>query len=387
MKTPARRRVRVAHVIDSLWVGGAQSVLLGTLGALDHDRFDSIVVNLGGGTPELFAQVEARAPVLEVSHRALWDVPALLRLRRLLHAQRVDVVHAHLTSSLVHGALAARLAGIPCVVTLHSIAEDRAHEGRLRRAFAELVTRKGIQRLIAVSESVRDSHVDQVGVDAAKLVLMPNIPFATLALPPAFDRDVKRTELGLDGVVVATASRLTAEREHDVLVEAIAALAERLPTVNALILAEGPQEPAIRTLVARRGLEGRVRFLGTRYDVAEVVSAADIFCQPTKHEGMPMAVLEAMSLGVPVVASAVAGVSDVVIAGETGLLVPPGDPRALADAIASLAEDPARARQLSEAGRGATANPSPAVWAGRIGMIYDELSGRKAAGDGMMMHP
>jgi glycosyltransferase involved in cell wall biosynthesis len=294
----------------------------------------------------------------------------------------VDVVHAHLTSSLVHGALAARLARIPCVVTLHSILEDRAHDGRLRRRLAELVTQHVTQRLIAVSESVRDSHAHGLGVDPRKLVLIPNIPFAPLALPLGFDRDAKRAELGLEGVVVVTASRMTAGREHDVLVEALAVVAERLPALNLLILAEGPREPAVRALVARHGLEGRVRFLGNRYDVAAVVSAADIFCQPTKHEGMPMAVLEAMSVGVPVVASAAPGVGDVVVDGETGLLVPPGDPQALAEALTSLAQDPALRDTLGEAGRRATADPSPLAWAEQIGMIYYELLGRPPAGDG-----
>lgn len=346
-------RIGVLQVIDGLRVGGAQSVVLALLRLHDQERFRMVTANVGAHDPALVERFRQAGEVSLVAGRPLWDPRGLASLLRLIRRERIDVVHTHLAAADVLGGVAAALAGVPSVSTLHNVAEDRSRYRRERRLLANVATRRLSGRLIAVSDAVLDSHVRLLGVPAARMSVIPNVPVAPLLLPAGFERTRKRRELGLgEGPVVATVARLDDTKDQDTLVRALPELVSRHPGVTALIVGEGPRAAPLERLARDTGVAGSVRFLGRRMDAVEIMACCDVVCHPTHaFEGLPIALLDAMSLGLPVVASAVEGVDELVETGRTGLLVPPGDASAFADAVAGLLADPAERTRLGENAR------------------------------------
>jgi len=180
---------------------------------------------------------------------------------------------------------------------------------------------------------------------------------------------------------VLTVARLDPQKGlHDLV-----AAAALVPEARVMVVGEGPERRALETRIAHLGLGDRVHLLGFRSDVPDLLAGSDLFVLPSLFEGLPLSILEAMAAGKPVVATAIGGNDEAVVDGATGLLVPPGDPRALADAIRALLRDPERRRRLGEAGRRrAEAEFSAPAMVRRVAAVYDELlaaSDRPGDGD------
>lgn len=255
-----------------------------------------------------------------------------------------DIVHVN--QEYLPGLAAARCARVSgLVVTIHTPAHEPSysHKGRVLRLF----TSGGVDRWIVLSErnaallrSRWPSRGDRIRVVAPGLP-MPRFGHTT--------RDEARARLGIaaDAVVIGTVCRLEPEKRVDVLLEAAAQVAGN---VQVLVVGEGTLLSALREQ-ADLHLPGRVRFLGYRADVPEILSAFDIFCLSSDFEGLPFALLEAMATGLPVVASDVQGSGEAIVSGESGLLVPPRSPRAMAEAITWLLTHPRDAHRLGAAAR------------------------------------
>jgi glycosyltransferase involved in cell wall biosynthesis len=334
----AERPTVVLQVIDGLRVGGAQSVVLGLLRLHDRRRFRMLVANVGAQDAALVGRVAESADVVMTEGRPLWDPRALASLVAVIRRHRVDVVHTHLAAADVLGGLAARLTARPAVSTLHNVAEDRERYRRERRVLADVATRRLSRRLVAVSEAVRESHVRRLDLAADRMTVIPNVPIAPLLLPDGFDPALKRSELGLDdGPVIVTVARLDDTKDQDTLLRALPRVLTGHPGVTALIVGEGPRATELAALARESRVADAVRFLGRRMDAVEIMACSDVVCHPThSFEGLPVALLDAMSLGLPVVASDVEGVNELVDSTRTGLLVPPRDPNALAEALVRL---------------------------------------------------
>ncbi len=265
------------------------------------------------------------------------DPIALGRLMRLCRSEQVDVIHTHLSTSSVIGTLAGRLAGVPCVSTVHG----------LNRKWSFLLA----NRIIAVSEAARANLLRQ-GVSESKLALVRNgVPCAALrrrALPRAEAR--QRLGLPQTGPVMATVATVVPAKGHACALEALGRLKNQWPDWRYLVVGDGPARPELEAAAQALGIADKVLFLGARDDVPEILSACDLFVFPSWREALPLALLEAMALGLPVAASAVGGIPEVVTP-ETGRLAPAQDAPALATAIREILAEPARASAMGEAGR------------------------------------
>jgi L-malate glycosyltransferase len=197
-----------------------------------------------------------------------------------------------------------------------------------------------------------------------------------MRLSANYSREHKRRELEIgEGPVLCTVSGLKDFRDHDTLIRSLPRLLADHPTLSTLIVGDGPREPYLRELAAELGLEERVHFLGDRFDAVEILAAADLFCQPTFIEGLPLSVLDAMSLGIPVVASDVAGVREIVEDGRTGLLVPTKDVPAHHLALDQLLEDPDLAGRIAAAASDWVEKRFPADrWIRQIQDLYVALA-------------
>jgi glycosyltransferase involved in cell wall biosynthesis len=349
------RRLRVAQVVTRFTAGAGGVALRGAL-ALDPDRYEIVFVT--GEGDRLVTQ--ARDAGLEVvlmprlrsdiapadDRRALADLQACLR--------DFDVVHTHSAKAGVLGRIAAHRAHVGRIVhTFHGFPFHQ-FQSRLRRAvyigierhvgrFTDVflavgpaVAAEAITRRIALPERVRTIGV---GIDMAAPA--PGMP----------DRAEARRLLGVPPGMraVGTVGRLAFQKAPEDFVGALAGLARE--DVFGVWIGDGELRQKAERLAARHGLRGRMSFTGERSDVAALLPGLDVFAMASRYEGLPCAVVEAMAAGLPVVATAVNSVPNVVVAGETGLLVPPGESELLARAIGYLLDNPAVAARLASAAR------------------------------------
>jgi glycosyltransferase involved in cell wall biosynthesis len=338
------RRPRLLIVITLAETGGAQAYVARLLPALTRE-FDVTVA--AGGRGFLSRATEAaggRYVALAHMRRRLdprEDLLGLLELVRLMRRLGPDIVHVNSSKAGVLGRLAAALARVPVrVFTVHGWA-FKAHDGIAAAAYlwADRLMRPLTTRTICVAESERAAGLRAHTCGAGNTVVIRNgvehdrVPGA----PP-------RT--GGPPVVLAV-GRLRAPKDFTTLVRA----AERLEPGSARIriAGDGPDRAELEAEIAARATGAEVELLGERDDVPRLLAGSDVFVLPSRSEGMPLSVLEAMAAGRPVIASAVGGVPELVVDGVTGILVPPGDEAALAGAIGRLARAPAEGARMGEA--------------------------------------
>lgn len=341
--------VRLVHVITRLDLGGAQQNTLHCVAHHDRARFRVGLIAGAGGRldPEARAIADAdvdlvpwlRHPVAPVA-----DVLAVLRLRERFRRGRIDVVHTHSSKAGIVGRLAARLAGVPALVhTVHGWSFNDTQPWPVRAAYVALerLAARWTHRLVVVSSLNRDKGLSLgIGSEERYRTVHSGIRADDFRRPRGV-RDAMRARLGYgpDDRVVGTVGNLKAQKAPLDWIEAAAIARERDDRLRFFLVGDGPLRAESEALAARRGLGDRVRFLGWRDDVADLLQAMDVFLLTSRFEGLPRSVLQAMAAGVPVVATAVDGTPEVVIDGETGVLVAPGDPRAAAEAVVRVAED------------------------------------------------
>ncbi|WP_293783134.1 glycosyltransferase family 4 protein [uncultured Aeromicrobium sp.] len=269
-------------------------------------------------------------------------------LTSLVRSLAPDVFHVHVGTGRENfgGARAARAAGVAAVVeTLHMPWMMRSP--RKREAF--FASLDAVDRLIVVSEAQRATY-ERIGVPTTQMRTVPNgvVPRKT-----GYGRDAARRLLGLNRhrPVLMTVGRLAVQKGHRHLIDALPRLLETWPDLVAIVAGDGHLRDALEDHAARLGVGHALHLIGHRTEVRALLDAADVFVLPSRQEGMPMAALEAMDAALPVVATHVTGTSEVVDHGVTGWLVQPGDPRQIADAIATLLSDDALRRRFGDAGR------------------------------------
>jgi glycosyltransferase involved in cell wall biosynthesis len=321
--------LRVVHVHRIRGVGGSERHLLALLPALRAHGLDVVFVGLDDPAwdPRPFYDSLDVETVRLPAPRDLDPVLAA-RLRRELRGLRADVVHTHLVHADLYGALAARRAAL--VSTKHN--DDPFRAGPFRYVERGLTRRAG--RVIAISESLRRFNIERVGLPAEKI----DVVHYGLDAPPVAWSANPESDVPADARVLLAICRLVPQKGLDVAVAALARVRERHPQAALVVLGAGPER------IAGEG----VHVLGRVGDVGAWLERAELLVHPVRWEGFGIAVLEAMLAGVPVVASAVSSIPELVVDGETGYLVPPDDPDALADALIRVLDDPGA---LGEAGR------------------------------------
>lgn len=283
-------------------------------------------------------ELRARGVEVEVLPiRGKFNVAAPFRIARFAREIGADIIHTHLSTAGLWGSLGGKVASIPCLGHVHWL--NRKHW----YLFAD--------HLATCSHAAKD-HLAGQGIAEDRIAVIYNgLDQEQFAGPP--DRDDVRAHLGLgrDQPVVGAVAHISPRKGHRYLVEAIELLVARHPDICCLIIGEGRKEMSLRQMIGRMGLEKNVRMLGYRHDAVSLLKAVDIAALPSLREGLGIALIEAGFLGKPTVASDIPGINEVVVNGETGLLVPPADSGALADAIATLLDDPELAGRLGQAAR------------------------------------
>lgn len=337
-------RPRILVLIKGLGIGGAEKLVSEGARFWDRDGFDYEVAYVLPWKDNLVPDLERLDVPVHLIGSGRGLTPAtLLRLRRLIRERGIDLVHAHLPTM---GIIARLVSPVPVVYTEHNMAESYR---RITRT-ANRLTYGMNDAAMAVSGAVAGSVATWPG---RSVKVIPNGVSVTVDEdgPSRARRDLG---LGDEAPLVAHVGNIRPGKGHDILVKAAVIVHQQMPEATIASIG-GPKYPGdlerVQDLAAQAGVSDTLRFLGRRPDALDFVAAADVFVNPSSVEGLPVAILEAMALGKPVVATAAGGVPGLVKDEETGILVEPEDPDALAAGVIRLLRDRELAARLAEAGR------------------------------------
>ena len=332
------RRIRVLHLSPSLDQGGLEKLQIEFARYADRDRFDLRFVALQHGGITVEELREFGWPVEVLNKPAGLRPLKILDLARRLRRNRIDVLHTHNNGPLIYGAPAARLARVPVVV--HTRHHGRDHAVNHREIALSTAATRLVDEVVCVSEdSLTQGKLDGIapkrlrtiwnGIDVERFAYRgPN------AAGPA-----------------VTVARIQPEKNIESLLQATALIVREEPGFQLEIAGEGRSLESLKSLAKELRIENHVRFLGNIKDVPALLSRASIMVLPSLTEGISLTLLEAMAQGLPVVTTRVGGNPEVVVDGDTGLLVPPANPQALAQALLRLSRDSSEARSMGIAGR------------------------------------
>jgi glycosyltransferase involved in cell wall biosynthesis len=323
--------MRILFLSTSMGMGGADQQILILARAMRTRGHEVRIIALVALGP---MGLEARSEGIPIEslelRRSLGDVPRILKLVRIMRAWRPDVVHSHMVHANLLASAVRPIARVPALVsTIHSINDG----GPLRMA-AYRVASGLVDRFTIISQLAAERYVAIRAVPARLLQVVPNAVDTDRfrRLPEA--RAAVRRELGLgDEFVWLAVGRFEEAKDYPTMIAAFARLARARPTSRLMLVGKGSLREDVEKLLRANDLMGRVSFLGVRRDVPELMSAADGYLLSSAWEGMPVVLLEAAAVELPIVATRVGGVAEVVADGATGLLAPPGDAAALAAAM------------------------------------------------------
>lgn len=372
--TSATNPIRVCHVIHSLGAGGAEQALLELARVAPAAGLALSVLSLTRTTdePRYAASLRAAgAEVVDLGLSSRWDARALLRATTEVRRLRPDVLHTHLKHADLVGSYASRRLRIPMVSTLHLIEKAPSGQGRLKRGLAAAARRRSAALTIAVSEALRSWYLETFGVPSDRVVTVHN-GISPPPVLPAAERARVRRELGVspDQVLVTMVGIMRPGKGHADLIEAV----RRIPPaarLHLLIVGDGPLRQQLGT--AARDVATAVTFTGFRTDVSTLLAASDLVAHPPHEDALPTALIEAIAAGLPVVATDVGGIPEIVTP-DAGRLVRAGDVAALAAHIAEFAEDGDARRTFGAGARAHFEREFGARrWARRLRHRYEEV--------------
>jgi glycosyltransferase involved in cell wall biosynthesis len=370
--------MKILQLISSGGFYGAESVVAALTRDLAQARYSVLVgvfENIHASPNNVAAQLESRGlQVIRIPCRSRFDLATAKRIREIIRVQDIDLVHSHGYKADIYAYLATRRIRLPLLATSHlwtrQTAAVRFYE------FLDAHVLRSFDAIIAVSDRIA-TELRQAGVPAGKITVIDNgidlTPFRS-AVP------VLASELNKgDGLLIGTAGRLVAQKGLTFFLTAAQQVLEEFPNLQFAIFGDGPDRGKLEQMAKDLRIENKVWFAGTRNDMPNVYASLDVFALASIDEGLPMALLEAMASGVPVVATEVGAVPKVIMPGRTGMLVRPGDPRELAQALACLARDPALRERLGNNGKQAVHQQfSSQIMTQNYCRVYEQLLRKKS---------
>lgn len=384
--------MRILHLITRLDRGGSATNTLLTVAGLSSPFGQSLIYGRTAEFPQLARTLQpqvrmAELPQLVRRPSPIKDLIAFVKIYRLLRKERFDLVHTHTSKAGLLGRIAARLAGVPHIVhTPHGQAFN-GYAGKVVTALFVLLERwtaTFTDRIIGLTDQeVRDNLKRRIGVPQQFVSIPSGIDLKPFEKGKRNVGDIK-TSLGLSpsARLIGSVGRLDPVKGHRYLLDAFAILAPRFPDLTLAIVGDGELLPELRSRAKHFGLADRILFLGWREDVSDLLHAFDLFVFPSLSEGMGRALVEAMAAGLPVVASRVCSIPEVLAEGEAGYLVEPASAGALAAGIEALLHDPELRGRLTKAARERARDYSVEAMLQKIETVYQDLLGSRN-GNGM----
>lgn len=325
--------IKILHLIETTEPGGAETVLV-ELASGVGSGFTSVGGVLGEGWTS--SQLENRnIPVFYLPLERSLDWRWVARLGKLIRLNKIDLIQSHEFTMNCYATLAAKRAGIPIVCTAHG---KNYYPERYYRRWAYRWAARNASAFVAVSENLKMFLCKEIGVRNDEILTILNGVDLNHFDNPSYDRGPIRASLGIANKmhVVITVAALFKVKGHIDLLNAASRLCQSRKDIVFLIVGEGSLEESLREQTKNLRISNNVKFLGFRSDVPQLLAASDVFVLPSYSEGMPISIIEAMAAGLPIVATNVGGIPEVVENGANGYLVEPGEPEALANKISTI---------------------------------------------------
>jgi glycosyltransferase involved in cell wall biosynthesis len=330
--------MHILHLVDGLRIGGAEKLIVTFAQTIRHFSADLMVATLQQNEPSMVKQIEeSGASVIPFHSRKLINPIRFLRLWQFVRQNQFDIIHTHLTSANILGAIIGRLTQTPVFTTIHNTklsSQNHLYHGRLENWMLKNMT----TQVIGVGQEVAERHQQRLGLD--QVLALPN----AVSIPEPLSESGRirlRKELvdDPDAIILLAVGRLVAQKGYPDMLRAFATLQKTFPNTRLLIAGQGKERAILSNMIADLNLEDRAILLGMRHDIANLLSAADIFVSTSHWEGLPVSLLEAMAAKKPCVATAVGDVP-LVLDNDVGVLVPPHEPALMAEAWVELVENP-----------------------------------------------
>jgi glycosyltransferase involved in cell wall biosynthesis len=353
-------RIKVCHIITLLELGGAQQNTLYTVAHLDKNKFEALLITGRGGILDNEAKAIRGVKSYFSSNLVRQLCPArdylgFVKLWWILLREKPDIVHTHSSKAGILGRWAAKLAGVPVIIhTYHGFGFNDRQPWPVRTLYilAERLTALVTDKFIAVSKDNIDKAEEYgIGIPENYILIRSGIELSKYTSRGGGDAVKRELGIGPGGKVVTTIGPFKPQKNLRDFVAAAEEISKSSPRATFLVIGDGELRPELELQIQAAGLAGRVKLLGWRRDIPELLAATDVFVMTSLWEGLPRAILEAMSSGLPVVANAVDGVKEIVINGETGYLTEPFDAAKTAQYTLKLLNDAALGRKLGETGR------------------------------------
>ena len=389
-------KIKVAHIITRFDKGGSSENTFLTVMGLDGVKYDvklikGLSLESEMGVREVravehnLAEVERSGirtvtiPELVRKVSPLYDLKAFISLIKMFLKEKPHIVHTHTSKAGILGRWAAFFARIPIIIhTPHGHVFWGYFNRLTTLAFIilEKLTAFITDKIITLTEHEKRDHLKFGIAPATKFSIIHSGVDLGKFLNVSDDDTVIRRNLGIpeDSFVVGTVGRLTPVKGHRYLIEAAGKILDVRPDTTFVFLGDGELLDELKNMATELGVEENVKFLGWRSDVAEVMSVFDVFVLPSLNEGMGRVLVEAMALGKPVIASNVGGISDLVINGKNGYLLPVGDVETFAVRIKELLDDPGKREEMGNTGQKYAAGYSSEEMVKKIDRLYRELA-------------
>ncbi len=389
-------KLHVVHLIEALGPGGAERLLYTNLKNFDPERIQSTVVTVYSNATHWLEPITALGvPVVPLNCTSVREIPnGISTLRRWLRANKPDLIHSHLWAANIIGRVAGRLTGTPVISSVHNPDHepeswaDGAEVSLNKRRIAKLLDRwtahAGSDRLIAVSNYVKQSANRHLGVSLESIDLVYNpIDTDLLHRPSDSNREELLRACGLpaDSVILLNVARVSPQKGLIYALRALPEILQRYPSAHLVSVGATTDPPWLEQLKREAealGVTDHLHMLGSRRDVIDFLRACDVFIFPSLYEGLGIALIEAMAAGCACVASAAGPIPEVVSDGEDGVLVPPGDPQAIAVAVCRLLDDESLRERLGAAATlSAFSRFQPQKSADALTKIYESVLQRR----------
>jgi glycosyltransferase involved in cell wall biosynthesis len=320
--------IRLAHVVGSLNYGGAENQVIKLLNGFDTARFEKHLITFSKTGSALERALSPEIRRYDLALPGIRSVLAVFQLARYFRAKKIQVVQAHMYHTNLYVSIAAKLAGVPVIITTeHGMNPWK----RRHHHFIERVVISPLASVrVAVSRDTMSIRISQDGVPASKITVIQNC----VDVPPITSRS-RRSH----GLVVGSVGRMVDAKDYSTLLRAFKLNCDIREDCRLVLVGDGPELDKLQQLARDLDIKSRVEFPGWQSDIGSWLDKIDVFVLSSIREGLPVALLEAMAKGLPVVATSVGGIPEVLSDGEDGILVQPGTPDRLAEAIASLLDN------------------------------------------------
>ncbi len=388
-------KIKCAHIITRFDKGGSSENTFLTVVGLNKIGYEVVLIK-GLSQESRMEKPEAEATaknlreagkggvrIIALPHlvrriHPLHDLFTFWNLVKILKREKPHIVHTHTSKAGILGRIAARLVKAPVIIHTPHGHVYYGYFGKWKTSlytFLERLTARITDKIIALTEQERSDHVRFLRIPEEKLAVIHSGVDMRRFLPSSLDPEETRKKIGIPAGVsaVGTVGRLTLVKGHMHLLAAAAKVIALRPATVFILLGDGELKSELTDEANKLGIKENIRFLGWRPDVADLMSAFDLFVLPSLNEGMGKVLVEAMAAGKPIIASDVCGITDLITHGNNGLLVPPADPQALANSIESLLADPVRARELAAEGRELAQSYSADSMLAKIEELYRSL--------------